>query len=233
MSVQKLLIGSAKRLLESIFPMGKHSNATRNITEEDLYKKINPTLEKEHVALMCYDDMIIKNFIYAIKYEKHIKSIRLAGIILQNYINEEIQEQELLRKMRFTLCTIPMTQERKEQNGYNHMHTILDEIHREIPADVIEDKRDLLQWTRHTKRQSHLKSRKERMENMKHAMKANECLPSNTICFVIDDVTTSGATLTEAKRALFGSGAETVITLALTHTNQGQQTLPNLISDIA
>ena len=121
--------------------------------------------------------------------------------------------------MQYALCTIPATQERREQDGYHHLHSILDSFYGTVskPDLRIQDKRDLLSWTRHVSRQSRLKNRSERLANVSGAMTATEFLPPNTICFVIDDITTTGATLTEARRALTEQGAHTVITLALAH----------------
>ena len=203
--------------MESMFPRKKHSTAAHTVKTDILRAKIKPIRNNTHTALMPYIDLTVKNFIYAIKYEKHKKSIRLAATILGEYLYDEIQEQEAIQKMNYILCTVPATRERKNKNGYDHMHSILNELYKKISGNNIKYEKSLLLWTRHTQRQSRLKNRRERIKNMHRAMKTKKPIPPNTICFVIDDVTTTGATLTEAQRTLIEGGTNTVITLALAH----------------
>ena len=141
--------------------------------------KIQPIQNREHIALLPYNDQSVKHFLYAIKYENHKKSIALASGILLEYIYDEIQEQETLQKMEYALCTIPSTQERRKSGGYNHLHKILNEMHNHILAAElnVQDKRNLLRWTRPVSRQSRLKSQKERFNNVNSAMTITEHLP--------------------------------------------------------
>ena len=207
-------------LLEMIFPQKKHSAAARQQGAAVISRNIQPTQYKEHLTFLPYHDTAVKHFLYALKYEQHKESAAVAADILWDYIGDEIQEQESIQKMQYVLCTIPATQEREEQDGYHHLHSILDALYSTAftpESSLPIDKRHLLAWSRPVRRQSKLPNRSERLANVSGAMVATEQLCPNTTCFVIDDITTTGATLTEAHRALIAKGAHTVITLALAH----------------
>ncbi len=71
---------------------------------------------------------------------------------------------------------------------------------------------------RHTKAQSKTKSRKERLVNVKNSFvvrKAEKIKGKNIIIF--DDVTTTGATLKEAKKVLKKAGAKKVYFMTMAH----------------
>ena len=57
--------------------------------------------------------------------------------------------------------------------------------------------------------------RARRLKNVKGSMEADPAVVAGRVCVVVDDVTTTGATLTEAKRALKEAGALRVHTVAL------------------
>ena len=208
-----------KVLLEVVFPKKKHSAVVEKYGTSIIARQVEIRQYKGHSCLLPYNDDSVKHFLYAIKYEYHQESIAVAADILREHICDEIQEIEMVQQMRYALCTIPMTKERKVCNGYDHLHTILDVLRTRLPHSTpsIRDKRGLLAWRRQVARQSRLHHRLDRLKNVSGAMTITDTLFPNTIYFVIDDITTTGATLAEARRVLIANGAHTVITLALAH----------------
>jgi len=60
--------------------------------------------------------------------------------------------------------------------------------------------------------------RAKRLKNVAGSMQADSAVVRGRVCVVVDDVTTTGATLAEAKRALKAAGARRVHTVALAHS---------------
>ena len=219
MTTKQRLIACLRVLLEVAFPKKKHSVAVERLGVLAVTQQREVTQTKGHLALLSYNSALVKHFLYAIKYERHKESIKVAADMLRDYICDEIQETEAIQKMQYALCAIPITEERKVKNGYNHLYAILDafHIHSSDTIHPIQDERALLTWTRSVSRQSRLQNRFDRFKNVRGALSVSRQVSSNTIYFVIDDITTTGATLTEARRVLTVNGACAVITLALAH----------------
>ncbi len=206
--------------LRSIFPEPPHSERMTALGTDAVLKHRTQEMRNGHISLLPYQHPSVKHLIRAVKYEKHAESITLAANMLCDCLLGEYHEMESLEKNGYLLCTVPITAARKEKEGYNHMYAVLDAIYRDASSDLfslsdITDARDMLVWTRAVVRQSGLKRRTDRMKNVTGAMRASHPVPDNTVCFVIDDVTTTGATLSEARRALTAAGASAVITIAL------------------
>jgi ComF family protein len=110
------------------------------------------------------------------------------------------------------LIPVPLHRRRLINRRYNQAAVITFALGKEAGIKVIPD---MLVRTRHTPSQGHLKAR-ERFQNVKRAFAFNSRhqIKGKTI-ILIDDVYTTGATVTECTHALLKAGAEKVHVLTL------------------
>ena len=212
MRLLKFFSDIAGVFVDGLLPHKKHQAIMQHTPTEVLQSKIRPTVSKGHIALLPYADQTVKHFLYAVK-SRHRKSVAFAGDILLTHIHKEMEQREL---HACTLCIVPASENRKHMHGYNYLHAVLDVLHTASSNSQLHDGRTLLRWVRHTHQQRTLK-KSDRFANVHNAMRVIGTPPSQTTCFVIDDITTTGATLNESRRALVAGGATSVVTLALAH----------------
>jgi ComF family protein len=111
------------------------------------------------------------------------------------------------------LVPIPMPLIRKYIRGYNqseHIARILSQ-QLQVPVDM-----GILKRLRSPKRQVTLKTKSERIKNQRQSFVVNKTVSLLDI-ILIDDVTTTGATLQEARDLLLSLGAKSVRAITLAH----------------
>lgn len=175
------------------------------------------------------DDFIIENAdyftaycVYEGKIRKSIKKFKYDPCGNSYYAFAFCIVQSLRRKQLTSFIDavtfIPMTKEDRKKRGYNQTQLIAKEIHYLLDIPCI----DILEKTRSTKEQKSL-SAKERRLNVKDAfsIKNDKKLKfdiTGKCILVIDDLCTTGSTLSEASRVLKESGAEKVIASSFAKT---------------
>ena len=122
---------------------------------------------------------------------------------------------------------VPLAPSRQRQRGYNQGHLIADEVARRLgrPLDA-----GVLIRRRDTPPQTSL-PRARRLQNVRGAFRALRSLSGARI-LLVDDVTTTGATLEAATRALRRRGAVWVGALALARTPEEHLDVPPNPSDL-
>ena len=111
---------------------------------------------------------------------------------------------------------IPLHSQRKRERGYNQS---------ELLSDVLEQELDLpsrppaLNRSRHTRPQLGLTAN-ERRANVLDAFSANRAIVQGKRIMLVDDVFTTGSTLTAAAEALYQAGARSVTAYCLTTAAQ-------------
>lgn len=113
------------------------------------------------------------------------------------------------------LVPIPLYKTKLNQRGYNQAAFLAKGLGERLSLPVV----DLLERIRATKSQISL-DRKERIENIKGAFRlksSKESIFQGKTIFLVDDVLTSGATLSEGARVLKKAGAGKVYGLTLAH----------------
>jgi ComF family protein len=152
---------------------------------------------------------------------RHLKTlpdkelIRLLVSSLTDRLMEELSERQTFGfPARLVLIPIPLSHTRFIERGYNQAHLIAKELSKNFSGATI-DTHVLKRSSKYTK-QALVTDRAARFKNQSGSMVAKSADP-NTGYIIIDDVSTSGATLAEAKRALAKAGAKHVIAAVMAH----------------
>ena len=203
--------------LDIILPRRARTIRAENWTLYDL--AVSP---KNHDAcgirittLLDYKNPAVEDCIRSLKYDGSSRAAELLSEALADYLREEIAQIKSFSVRPILLVPIPLYKTRERERGFNQVETILKKSPREfLDGTLASYSPRALARIRETKQQTHL-SRAERLQNMTGAFSVPvpESVRDSHI-FLIDDVTTTGATLAEAARALEQSGAE-VSALAL------------------
>jgi ComF family protein len=164
----------------------------------------------------------IKKALWLLKYQG---KKRLAGIfadILHGKIMEELSELSLMENFREPiLIPIPLSNKRHKERGYNQAELICREL---IKINNLRHGVDLklanniLIKPKETEHQARIENRKTRLENIlgSFSVKNAESIKNRNI-ILIDDITTTGATLNEARKILKQAGARKVIAFTVAH----------------
>ncbi len=171
------------------------------------------------IAPFPYKNTIIKNAIHTTKYHANKHTAKILAKALVPYISEELAELRMFENFHNPLLIpIPLHKIRINKRGFNQSERIADAI-----IEYMEDKNITLctnALTRHknTAIQTKSKNKKERYENMKNAFSIpySDLILEKDI-LLLDDVITTGATLSSARNMLINNGARSVLCIAVAH----------------
>lgn len=176
-----------------------------------------PTESTDTYALYAYNDPLVHRALWDLKY--HHRGLLMRALIAHS--NDAVQTllSDILQSPHqetAVLVPIPQYKTKQYQRGFNQSEMVATWLSAHHEGFVIQN---LLVKTKQTTPQSHITSKQERLANIRGVF---SCAPETTIdpsllYIVIDDVTTTGATLSEALSVLKTHGATRVIGLAIAH----------------
>lgn len=194
----KYVLNSLAALL---FPPSPERRRVAALTEKNLLMRMCPRRTPHTITLFSYADPDIRALILRAKYHHDSHAIELLGRALASYLGES----ECVDRI---LIPVPLSRERFRERGYNQVAEVMCAARLEVSEKVIKR-------TKNTAPQTDL-PREKRLINVSGAFtcSAPELVRGKHVV-LIDDVTTTGATLKAARTTLLNAGAKRVACIAL------------------
>ena len=154
-----------------------------------------------------YDDPILQNLIHCFKYRKMDFLAPMLGEILLNYL-----KLTNLKLKNFIVIPIPLHFFREKSRGFNQAKLLAEIVARHFNLPII----DALKRIKNNESQAKCKDSESRAKNVIDCFKIknSESIKGKNI-ILIDDVFTSGATITEAAKILKQNGCRKIIALVI------------------
>jgi competence protein ComFC len=170
--------------------------------------------------LFDYRHPPIKKSIWLLKYKGKKRLINNFAEVLYDKIIEELADLSVLRN--FTepiLIPIPLSKKRYQERGYNQTELICEKlIELDGKNNNFKLEKNILIKIKETEHQANIKERNIRLKNLSNSFFVKNTKPiKNRNLILIDDVTTTGATLNEAKKILKQFGAKKIIAFTIAH----------------
>lgn len=179
--------------------------------------------DKRTIALFDYSHPLVKEMIWQLKYSGNIRITEKLGILLYDVIRHELAEgitfkSACWRMNKTILLPIPISDKRRLERGWNQSELLAEQVLAHDSERVFRYLPRQLVKIRHTESQTKTKSRSDRAKNLIHSMRVLDASVGVGECIVIlDDVTTTGSTFAEARRALRAAGASKILCVAVAH----------------
>lgn len=195
---------------------------------EDLPRSYSP-IEDKIFSVFEYGSPVMKQVVWRLKYKRSLELATTLARPMYETLLEELQDELLVTKMNQTtvfknsqrrssgtiiLIPAPLSPARYRFRGYNQAEELARQIARLNPDQFVV-RTDLVKKTKDTPSQVSIRNRDQRLANLKGAFaltspttvfKNSQRPSSGTIFVIIDDVSTTGATIGEIRQLLARPG---------------------------
>lgn len=185
---------------------------------EECVQKIPFALESDSAdtfAVFEYGHPLVRRAVYKLKYYRQGEAattlMKSAAAHVSDFLSSALQSTAA---ESIVFVPIPQYRGKTSVRGFNQSSVLAHELAGEIVGSTVSE---FLTKYRKTKPQAHIKYKQARRMNVVNSMRAANSLDRHRIYVLIDDVTTTGATFAEAKRALRHAGAKKILCVALAH----------------
>ena len=208
------------KLLDLIAPERKDFNIVKRLKEQKEFT-LPPAPKVAGLSwitpLFHYKDDRVRAIIWELKYKENTLVLEHIGKVLFEEIMAIISDIVLFdQEAQFLLIPIPISKERRIERGYNQSEYIAKAVLENDIEHILLYAPQWFQKIKETFTQSHSRSKEERMKNLLGCFEADQRIDGKYI-ILIDDVVTTGSTLSEARRALFEAGAKDVFAFTIAH----------------
>lgn len=198
------------RILELFFPSTQDEKIIANISETDITSSYMQIYKNGSIALAHFSDPKIRALVHLNKFHSNTNVQKLLAVLLSIYL-------KTLPPKEYILIPIPLSKQRERTRGYNQVTRIAKQAMPYSKDACIHLRTDIVIRTIHTPPQTSL-TKSERLLNLHGAFivpAGKGAVISGKNIILLDDVTTTGATLREAKAALLLHDPALIICVAI------------------
>ncbi len=208
-------------LLDFFFPKEESIAKLEGLAQKGLLHTLPLSEPSPHAfinPLFDYKNRDVRNLVWAIKYRGNTTLASNVGTLMYEHIIGELGEKILFdNSTNLLLVPIPIGKTRRAKRGFNQAELLASKIKDHDAENILKYKKDLIIKTKDTSPQTKL-TRKNRLLNLENCFAArNDPELKDSTVILIDDVSTTGATIAEARKTLVQSGAKKVIAFTIAH----------------
>jgi len=216
-------MGLLNTILNLIFPVSCLScgRAGADLCAECLLA--SPGAERECAEwifpLFDYRHPKVKDALWLLKYKGRKRLARVFAEVLYGRMLEELSDLGVMENFREALLVpIPLSGSRLRERGFNQALLLCEHL---VALDNNQNfrlEKNVLIKPKETEHQAKIEDRQKRLKNIvgSFSVKNLELIKKKNI-ILIDDITTTGATLHEAKKVLRAAGARKVVAFTVAH----------------
>ena len=172
--------------------------------------------EQGFISVFQYKDETIRHLLWALKYKGSKDVAYICARMLYEEVCAELSERTLFEEFENPLVVpIPLSARRRRERGFNQAELIAREM---AATGTFELQTSMLEKCKETKPQATIKNRAERFKNVAGCFKISspeKIVERNII--LVDDIYTTGGTMTEARATLKKAGAREVLCVTVAH----------------
>lgn len=215
-TVQKFIID----LIDYIAPKRIDALLVKNINKEDIFK-----LPKGYDVqnfdwihpLFHYKNNKVRAIIWELKYRENTSVLDYIGKMFYEEIIALISDVQLFDSdAKFLLIPIPISKERRIDRGFNQSEYIAKSILQYDTEHILIYAPQYLLKILETPKQSRSQTKVDRMKNLIGCFSSDPRI-DNSYVILIDDVVTTGSTLSEARSTVLSVGARDVFAFTIAH----------------
>ncbi len=196
-----------EKLLDIIFPPSEETRIVRRLTPRDIEMLTTPQYVGDTITLSRYSNPTVRALIHAAKFHNNTYAHMLLGTLFKTWFASHTHAEPIC------IIPIPLAPTRERARGYNQVTAAL----RSTPLLKPYICTDILFRTRNTRPQTEL-HRTERLSNTKKAFAVrNPEKVRGAHIILVDDVFTTGATMSAAKTALLPHSPASITCVAIAH----------------
>ncbi len=176
-----------------------------------------PIIPKWIISVWSYKDPRVKKLLWKFKFENKFSAGEDIARYVTEHLSDELSDRAIFENFQeAVLVPVPLTRKSLRKRGYNQSEILAREIASHLPDKCQVE--NLLIKTKDTETQHSIKNRRQRLQNLRGAYKVrDDARISGRNMIIIDDITTTHATLAEARRALMQGGARRVLAFTVAH----------------
>jgi competence protein ComFC len=205
------------RLLDTLLPLRETKALVESATLQSLAVHAVPTTHRlarsTVTSLLPYRVPIVRALIHEAKYYDNKKATALLGAVLSDYLLSYSEDRQFDAK-QILLVPVPLGPKRLRERGFNQVERVVYAALAQLPKRY-QIETNLVARVSETAPQAR-RSRGERLGAMNDTFSVAGDVPTGSDIIVLDDVATTGATLSAVQTALASRGCSTVL-LALAH----------------
>lgn len=202
------------KILNLLFPQKELEKEISFLSADTLQQKMRISNHSDTTALFSYKDPLIRHMIWMLKYKGDRAVAKLFGAVLHSFLLEELSEKKMFEERDFVILPLPLSKKRERERGFNQMVRVAHELEK-LGSITIDS--NLLKRIKDTPSQTALKGKQEREESVKGVFSTTREIVKDEMIILIDDVLTTGSTMSEAKNTLLLHGAKEVLCIVIAH----------------